>query len=156
MELALDRLQIDAEPEALQMIARAAEGAMRDAWSILDMAVSAAVNDRITMEIVRDILGAADKDFLFGFADVLAAAGRTRRDGADRPADPRRARGAGIPTGDDPPSACAADRESGPRTRAAALLQITEEDEKRYRKQAAKFSQERLIRMMNDSDDGGQ
>ena len=25
------------------------------------------------MEIVRDILGAADKDFLFGFADALAS-----------------------------------------------------------------------------------
>ena len=55
MEKALDRLHIGADSEALQMIARAAEGAMRDAWSILDMAVSAAVNDRITVEIVRDI-----------------------------------------------------------------------------------------------------
>ncbi len=73
MGKALERLQIGAEKEALQMIARAAEGAMRDAWSILDMAVSAAVNNMITTEIVRDILGAADKDFLFGFADVLAA-----------------------------------------------------------------------------------
>ena len=32
---------------------------------------------------------------------------------------------------------------------AAALLQITEEDETRYRAQSKKFSQERLIRMMN-------
>ena len=34
MEMALETLQIEAEPEALHMIARAAEGAMRDAWSI--------------------------------------------------------------------------------------------------------------------------
>ena len=72
MEMALETLQIEAEPEALHMIARAAEGAMRDAWSILDMAVSAAVNNKVTVEIVRDILGTADKDFLFGFAKVLA------------------------------------------------------------------------------------
>ena len=32
---------------------------------------------------------------------------------------------------------------------AAALLQITEEDEQRYRKQTKKFTQERLIRIMN-------
>ena len=33
---------------------------------------------------------------------------------------------------------------------AASLLQITEEDEQRYRTQAALFSQERLIRIMNN------
>ena len=38
MGKALFRLKIAADHEALQMIARAAEGAMRDAWSILDMA----------------------------------------------------------------------------------------------------------------------
>ena len=148
MELALERLQITAEPEALQMISRAAEGAMRDAWSILDMAVSAAVDDRITAEIVRDILGAADKDFLFGFAGALAA--RDTRAVMEQIDQLIRA---GY-------EAQVFLRELTRHLRAllivkvvhrdaAALLQSTGEDEKRYRQQAEKFSQERLIRMMN-------
>ena len=149
MQLALDRLEIKADKEALQMIARAAEGAMRDAWSILDMAISAAVNNQITVEIVRDILGAADKDFLFGFADILAA--RDTRGVMEQIDQLFRA---GY-------EAQGFLREMTRHLRAlltvkvvkkdaAALLQITEEDEKRYRKQSSKFSQERLIRMMND------
>ncbi len=148
MDKALKHLQIDAEPEALQMIARAAEGAMRDAWSILDMAISAAVNDRITEEIVRDILGTADKDFLFGFADALA--NRDYR-GVMEQIDQL------IRGGHE---AQVFLREMARHMRAlltvkvvdnsaASLLQITEEDEKRYRRQAEKFSQERLIRIMN-------
>ncbi len=148
MELALERLIIAAEPEALQMISRAAEGAMRDAWSILDMAVSAAVDDRITAEIVRDILGAADKDFLFGFADALAE--RDTRAVMELIDQLIRA---GF-------EAQVFLRELTRHLRAllivkvvekdaAALLQSTGEDEKRYREQAVKFSQERLIRMMN-------
>ena len=35
MQLALAEMSITAEEEALQMVARAAEGAMRDAFSIL-------------------------------------------------------------------------------------------------------------------------
>ena len=148
MDRALNHLQIHAEPEALQMIARAAEGAMRDAWSILDMAVSAAVNDTITVEIVRDILGAADKEFLFGFADTLASRDtRTVMEQIDKL----------INAGHE---AQVFLRELTRHLRAllivkvvkkdaALLLQCTEEDEKRYREQAAVFSQERLIRMMN-------
>jgi DNA polymerase III subunit gamma/tau len=149
MQLALDRLKIKADDEALQMIARAAEGAMRDAWSILDMAISAAVNDRITTEIVRDILGASDKDFLFGFADVLAA-----RDTSGVMQQIDRLFRAGY-------EAQSFLREMTRHLRAllavkvvknnaAVLLQITGEDELRYRKQSSKFSQERLIRTMND------
>ena len=115
MEEALKRLEISAEPEALQMIARAAEGAMRDAWSILDMAVSAAVKNKITTEIVRDILGAADKDFLFGFADVLAE--RDTRGVMEQIDKLIRAgaRGAGVSPGNDAAFARAADREGGRR-----------------------------------------
>ncbi|HPJ01592.1 MAG TPA: DNA polymerase III subunit gamma/tau [Candidatus Limiplasma sp.] len=148
MEQALERLQITVEPEALRMIARAAEGAMRDAWSILDMAVSAAVGDHITAEIVRDILGAADKDFLFGFADALAA--RDTRAVMEKIDQLIRA---GY-------EAQVFLRELTRHLRAllivkvvstdaSALLQSTEEDEKRYREQTEKFSQARLIRMMN-------
>ena len=148
MEQALERLQINAEPEALRMIARSAEGAMRDAWSILDMAVSAAVGDHITAEIVRDILGAADKDFLFGFADALAARNtRAVMEQIDQLI--RAGYEAQVFLRELTRHLRALLIVKVVSTDASALLQSTEEDEKRYREQTEKFSQERLIRMMN-------
>ena len=54
-------------------IARAAEGGMRDAWSIMDMCLSYAQEEDggLTEELVLRVLGAADKSFLFAFADKL-------------------------------------------------------------------------------------
>ncbi len=50
------------EPEALTLIARAAEGSVRDAQSLLDQAmVQAAEGQAITAAIVRDMLGLADR-----------------------------------------------------------------------------------------------
>lgn len=66
----------DAEPEALQLIARSADGAMRDAWSLLDMCLGS--GERLTEALVRQALGAADSDFLFDFAAALSAADGTR------------------------------------------------------------------------------
>jgi len=59
-----------AEPEALATIARAAEGGMRDALSILDMCMGS--GEMITEAHVRAALGTADRAFLFSFADALA------------------------------------------------------------------------------------
>ena len=59
-----------AEPEALALIARAAEGGMRDALSILDMCMGS--GEKITEEHVRAALGTADRAFLFSFGDALA------------------------------------------------------------------------------------
>ena len=67
---------VKAEKEALSLIARAAEGGMRDALSILDMCMGA--GDAVTEEAVRAALGTADRAFLFSFADAIA-----RRDGAE-------------------------------------------------------------------------
>ncbi len=148
MELALKPLHIEVEQEALQMIARTAEGAMRDAWSILDMAISAAVNNKITTEIVRDILGAADKDFLFGFAEALADRdSRAVMEQIDQLI--REGYEAQVFLREMTRHLRALLTVKVVADNAATLLQITEEDEKRYRKQATKFSQERLIRMMN-------
>ena len=52
------------------VIARAAEGGMRDALSILDMCLG--YGDNITEEMVRNILGTCDQGFLFRFAQALA------------------------------------------------------------------------------------
>ena len=73
MREALDDLGVEAEEEALRMVARAAEGAMRDAFSILDMCVAGAEDGKITAALTRDLLGASDREFLFGFFDLLSA-----------------------------------------------------------------------------------
>jgi DNA polymerase-3 subunit gamma/tau len=51
---------IEAEPEALAMIARAAEGSARDGLSILDQAIALG-SGHVTADQVRDMLGLADR-----------------------------------------------------------------------------------------------
>ena len=57
--------------EAMQMIARAAEGAMRDALSLLDTMLS--YDNPVTGDTVRSVLGTADRQFMFRFAEALAS-----------------------------------------------------------------------------------
>ncbi|HEV2504841.1 MAG TPA: DNA polymerase III subunit gamma/tau [Mesorhizobium sp.] len=52
--------QIDAEDDALAMVARAAEGSMRDAQSIFDQAIAHSAGN-VTAEAVRAMLGLADR-----------------------------------------------------------------------------------------------
>lgn len=61
---------VSVQPEALALIARAAEGGMRDALSILDMCIGG--NTEVTEDHVRGVLGAADRAFLFQFCDALS------------------------------------------------------------------------------------
>ena len=76
MRVAVEREGIAAEDAALARIARAAEGGMRDAWSIMDMCLGYAQEDGagLTEELVLRVLGAADRGFLFDFADRLIGA----------------------------------------------------------------------------------
>ena len=55
---------------ALMLIARAADGGMRDALSILDMCLG--YSDKVDEALVRNILGTSDAAFLFEFCDALA------------------------------------------------------------------------------------
>lgn len=55
---------------ALMLIARAADGGMRDALSILDMCLG--YREDVDEELVRSILGSSDSSFLFRFSDALA------------------------------------------------------------------------------------
>jgi DNA polymerase-3 subunit gamma/tau len=52
--------QVEAEPEALAMIARAAEGSARDGLSIMDQAIALG-SGQVTADQVRDMLGLADR-----------------------------------------------------------------------------------------------
>ncbi len=58
-----------ASDAALNLIARAAEGGMRDALSILDMCLGYQAD--VTEELVRRVLGTSDRSFLFRFAEAL-------------------------------------------------------------------------------------
>ncbi|MES2337575.1 MAG: DNA polymerase III subunit gamma/tau [Pseudomonadota bacterium] len=55
--------QVDAEPDALALIARAAEGSARDGLSILDQAIAHAgiEGGAVTADAVRDMLGLSDR-----------------------------------------------------------------------------------------------
>lgn len=147
MREALAELGMEAEDEALRMVARAAEGAMRDAFSILDMCVAGAEDGRITAEQTREMLGSSDREFLFSFFELLA-----QRDacGVMRKID------ALMRSGREPQVFL---RELSAHTRAlltvktvtkdaASILDVTEEDEARYREQAERFSDARLLRTL--------
>ena len=55
---------------ALMLIARAAEGGMRDALSLLDMCLG--YSNQVDEALVRSILGTSDTSFLFRFCDALS------------------------------------------------------------------------------------
>ena len=63
--------KIAAEPEAIAMIARAADGSMRDALSLTDQ-VLAMGDGRVTADHVRDALGLVAEDELLAVLDMIA------------------------------------------------------------------------------------
>lgn len=67
---AADDLGVTAQMQALDRIARAAEGGMRDAFSTMDMCLSYAQGE-LTEDIVLQVLGASDRGFLFRFSQNL-------------------------------------------------------------------------------------
>jgi DNA polymerase-3 subunit gamma/tau len=82
---------VEAEAAALALIARAADGSVRDGLSLLDQAITL-TDARITEKAVRDMLGIADRgcvlelleSVLRGDAgDALDRMGRLHQDGAD-------------------------------------------------------------------------
>ncbi len=75
MKTAIPELS-EAEPAALELIARSADGSMRDAWSLLDTCMGS--GEKLTEKLVRETLGAADSSILFELADTLAAGNGTQ------------------------------------------------------------------------------
>lgn len=68
----LDQEGIAAEPVALQLLSRAAEGSMRDALSLLDQAIAYG-SGSVHEQEVRAMLGAIDQSYLFNLLEALAA-----------------------------------------------------------------------------------
>ena len=135
-----------ASEEALHEIARAAEGAMRDALSILDVCLSY-TDGEVDLALARDVLGTAGREFLFDFAAALLS-GDAR--GALLQIDELLRRGLD-------PQVFA--REVAEHLRALLLaqtvgeaaeelLECTPEDAQRYREQAGSAVREQLFRLM--------
>ncbi len=69
-----EREGMRAEPEAIALIARAADGSVRDGLSLLDQAIALAGADRlIRAEQVADMLGLADRGLVFDLLEAVFA-----------------------------------------------------------------------------------
>lgn len=69
---------IDIEDEALDYIARLADGGMRDALSILEQCISFYFDEHITVDKVLYLVGAVDTHYLFDMIDALIAYNSTK------------------------------------------------------------------------------
>ncbi len=136
-----------ADHESVALIARAAEGGMRDALSILDMCLSYG-SGHLEAAVVREVLGASDRSFLFDFIGALVEGNAP---GALMLIDQL------MRSGRDPAVFC---REATAHARALlvaktcsegleALLEMTQEDAQRLKQQAEGASQARLMRLMD-------
>lgn len=63
------REQIDIEDEAALLMAKLADGGMRDALSLLDKCAS--LGEKITLPLVKDMCGVADTDHIFQLVDSI-------------------------------------------------------------------------------------
>ncbi len=87
-----DKENVKVEPEALALIARAAEGSVRDSLSLFDQAIAHAAGE-VRAEDVRQMLGLADRARVVDLFEMLlrgdvAAALKELRDQYDSGADP--------------------------------------------------------------------
>jgi DNA polymerase III subunit gamma/tau len=63
--------RVEADPEALQVVARRAGGSLRDAQSLLDQLLASG-SPRLTVEVVHGLLGTASDERLLAILDALA------------------------------------------------------------------------------------
>jgi DNA polymerase-3 subunit gamma/tau len=66
----VEKEEAQASPEALALIARAADGSVRDGLSILDQAIAQG-QGKVTDEDVRDMLGLADRGLVFDLYEAV-------------------------------------------------------------------------------------
>jgi DNA polymerase-3 subunit gamma/tau len=64
---------VTAEPEALAMVARAADGSVRDGLSILDQAIALAGGEGVQAAAVREMLGLAERGLALALMESLMA-----------------------------------------------------------------------------------
>jgi len=71
LEHILGEEHVPYEAQALRLLARSADGSMRDALSLTDQAIAYSAN-QVTEEAVRGMLGALDQSYLIRLLDALA------------------------------------------------------------------------------------
>ena len=134
-----------AEPDGLRIIARAADGGMRDALSLLDQCLSFC-HGRVTAGDVESILGIMDESFLFDMAEkLLTGDGRGALMGLDEVV--RQGRDMTVFAGE-----LAGHMRSLLLAKAcgdcADMLSCTQDRMARYQQQAAKHSNARILYAM--------
>ncbi len=72
LQFICEQENITSEPEALRLVARAAEGSMRDALSLLDQVIAFG-GGKLTGEDTRTMLGTLDRAQVFGIVEALIA-----------------------------------------------------------------------------------
>lgn len=83
LENLLAQEHIEFEVPALRLLAKGAQGSMRDALSLTDQAIAFAAG-KVSLDAVQSMLGALDQSYLFRLLDALAANdGRAMLDIAD-------------------------------------------------------------------------
>ena len=154
VETIIDRLMIvlggigrTASEDALYEIARAAEGGMRDALSLLDVCLSY-TDGEVTAQLARDVLGTAGRAFMFDFVDALIEydAGKALLhidDMMRRGCDPQ------VFVRDTVAHLRAIMLAGAVKTGLAELMEITQEDADRFFEQSKKISPDQLSRMMD-------
>lgn len=71
MEYIAGEEKLELSPDGAELIARLADGALRDALSILD--TCAGVTAKIDADVVRRMAGVTDRSYLFRISDALEA-----------------------------------------------------------------------------------
>ena len=146
LQVVLEGIGRSASGDALKEIARAAEGAMRDALSLLDVCLSF-TDGEVSAQLARDVLGTTGREFMFEFADAIlafdAAAALEKIDEAvRRGSDPR------VFALDAAAHLRAILLASISGSRIESLLEITKEDAQRFCDQARQANREQLMRTM--------
>ena len=72
LRVIVDKEIVESDDAALGLLARAAEGSMRDALSLLDQAIAHGAG-KVEAAAVRDMLGAVDRSYLIDILNALAA-----------------------------------------------------------------------------------
>ena len=136
----------EATDGALMSIARAAEGGMRDALSILDMCLG--YGKKVDEALVRTVLGTSDRAFLFQFSSALRE---------EQAADVLRLVDELISSGKDP-QVFSRDVSGHLRTLLMAkycggeiseILSLTDEDAEEYVRESEKYASSRLMDMLD-------
>ena len=135
-----------ASDDALYEIARAAEGAMRDALSLLDVCLSY-TDGEVTAQLTRDVLGTAGRGAMFDFTDALidgdAGSALSQIDAmARRGSDPQ------VLIRDTTAHLRAVMLAGAVKDGLSEILEITPEDAERFKAQAERATPEAVNRML--------